>query len=161
LCVALFAGLFVVTDDTAAVEVAIGDTTVEVVAPTGYCPLDSSNWPESHLIDFTSSGIKKQGKRLAYFVDCERARTWNDGGSSKNEGDIIDYQSSLEFGDQNVTSAMLEELCAALRKHDDTNTGWFDIFMRTIKGAIKGRYGADDTTVTFIVMGYQNAACYV
>jgi hypothetical protein len=161
LCAALFAGLFIAFDETAAVEVAIGDTTIEAVAPTGHCPLDRRSWPESQLIDFTSSGIRKQGERLAYFVDCERARSWNEGGSSKNEGDVIDYQASLEFGDQNVTSTMLEGLCAALRKHDDTNTGWLDMFLRAIKSAFKAKYGADDSTLTFIVIGYENAACYV
>jgi hypothetical protein len=162
LCVVFLAGLFLALDDTAAVETTIGDTTIELVAPAGYCPLDSSGWPESQLIDFTSDGIKKQGERLGYFVDCERARSWHEGGSSKNEGDIVDYQASLEFRSQNVTSAMLAELCATLQKADDTTKGWLDIFLRAIKSAVKGRYGGEeDATLTYVVLGYEDTTCYV
>ena len=50
----------------------MGDTQIELVVPTSYCPLDRKHWPGSQLIDFTSDGIKNQGERLAYFVDCER-----------------------------------------------------------------------------------------
>ena len=87
LCVDFVAGAVLALDDAAAIEIAIADTKIELVAPTGYCPLDKSSWPESQLIDFTSDGIKRQGERLAYFVDCERVRSWLDRGSSKGPGD--------------------------------------------------------------------------
>jgi len=149
-------------DSAAAIEVAIGDTTIELVAPTGYCPLDRDSWPESQLIDFTSDGIKRQGERLAYFVDCERARTWHEGGSSKNVGDLVDYQASQSFRDQNATSAKLEELCATLRKDDDSSKGWLDIFVRAFKSAMKGRYGgAEDATLAYVVLVYEDPSCYV
>jgi hypothetical protein len=143
---ALFVSLFIALDDTAAVEIAIGDTTIELVAPTGYCPLDRNDWPESRLMDFTSDGIKRQGgERHAYFVDCERARSWHQGGSSKDVGDIVDYQESRNFRNQNVTSAMLEELCT-----------------KAFKSAFKGRYGgAEDTTLAYIVLVYEDTACYI
>jgi hypothetical protein len=162
LCVGFLAGLFLTLDDTVAVETAIDDTTIELVTPAGYCPLDKSDWPESRLIDFTSSGIKKQGERLAYFVDCERARSWHEGGSSKNDGDIVDYQASLEFRNQNVTGAMLEELCATLHKDDDTTKGWLDIFLNAFKSAIKGRYGGEeDSTLSYVVLGYEDPTCHI
>src|SRR5215475_10137430 len=119
LCAALFTGAFVVLDDAAAIEVAIDDAKIEVVAPTSYCPLDRKDWPEFGLVDFTSDGIKNQGERLAYFVDCERARSWREGGSGK-VGDIVDYQASLALRNQDVTSAMRKELCDTLRKDDDS-----------------------------------------
>jgi len=154
--------LLVALDDAAAVEIAIDDTTIELVAPTGYCPLDRNDWPESSLMDFTPDGIKRQGERHAYFVDCERARSWHQGGSSKDAGDIVDYQASQNFKNQNVTSAMLEELCTTLRKDDDSSKGWLDIFLKAFKSAFKGRYGgAEDTTLTHIVLVYEDTACYV
>jgi hypothetical protein len=160
---ALFVSLFIALDDTAAVEIAIGDTTIELVAPTGYCPLDRNDWPESRLMDFTSDGIKRQGgERHAYFVDCERARSWHQGGSSKDVGDIVDYQESQNFRNQNVTSAMLEELCTTLRKDDDSSKGWLDMFLKAFKSAFKGRYGgAEDTTLAYIVLVYEDTACYI
>jgi hypothetical protein len=159
---ALFVSLFIALDDTAAVEIAIDDTTIELVAPTGYCPLDRNDWPESQLMDFTSDGIKRQGERHAYFVDCERARSWHQGGSSKDVGDIVDYQASQNFKNQNVTSAMLEELCTKLRKDDDSSKGWLDMFLKAFKNAFKGRYGgAEDTTLAYIVLVYEDAVCYV
>jgi hypothetical protein len=182
LCVALFVGAVLARDDAAAIEIAIGDTKIELVAPTGYCPLDKSSWPESQLIDFTSDGIKRQGERLAYFADCERVRSWLERGSSKGLGDkdlgakdlgakdlgakdlgeIVDYQASLQLRDQNVTSARLEELCTTLRKGDDSSKGWFEIVLETIKGAVKGSYGgAEDSTVTYLVLGYEDPACHV
>ena len=162
LCVGFVAGLFFALDDSAAVETAIDGTTIELVAPTGHCPLDRNDWPDSRLIDFTSSGIKKQGERLGYFVDCERARSWHEGGSSKNDADIVDYQASLELRNQNVTDAMLEELCATLHKGDDTTKGWLDIFLNAFKSAIKGRYGGEeDSTLSYVVLGYEDTACYV
>ena len=162
LCVVSVVALFLAPDGTAAVETTIGGTAIELVAPAGYCPLDRSDWPESQLIDFTSDGIKKQGERLGYFVDCARAKSWHEGGSSKNEGDIVDYQASLGFRNQNVTSTMLEGLCATLRKDDDSSRGWLDIFLRAIKSAFKGRYGGeDDATLTYVVIGYEDTACYV
>jgi hypothetical protein len=162
LCVGLVAGLFFALDDLAAVETAIDDTTIELVAPTGYCPLDRNDWPESRLIDFTSSGIKKQGERLGYFVDCKQARSWHEGSNSKNEGDIVDYQASLEFRSENVTSTMLEEVCATLHKSDDTTKGWLEIFLNAIKSAIKGRYGGEeDSTLSYVVLGYEDTTCYV
>jgi len=162
LCVVCFVALFFALDDAAAVETTIGDTAIELVAPARYCPLDRSDWPESQLIDFTSDGIKKQGERLGYFVDCERARSWREGGGSKNEGDVVDYQASLEFRNQNVTSTTLEALCATLRKDDDSTRGWLDIFLRAIKSAFKGRYGGeDDATLTYVVIGYEDTTCYV
>jgi hypothetical protein len=173
----IFAGAFIALDDAAAIEIAIDDAKIELVAPTGYCPLDKSSWPESQLIDFTSDGIKRQGERLAYFVDCERARSWLERGSSKGLGDkdlggkdlggkdlgeIVDYQASLQLRDQNVTSARLEELCTTLRKGDDSSKGWFEIVLETIKGAVKGSYGgAEDSTVTYLVLGYEDPACHV
>jgi len=167
LCVAFFAGAVLALDDAAAIEIAIADTKIELVAPTGYCPLDKSSWPESQLIDFTSDGIKRQGERLAYFVDCERVRSGLERGSSKGLGDkdlgeIVDYQASLQLRDQNVTSARLEELCTTLRKGDDSSKGWFEIVLETIKGAVKGSYGgAEDSTVTYLVLGYEDPACHV
>jgi hypothetical protein len=167
LCVAFFAGAVLARDDAAAIEIAIADTKIELVAPTGYCPLDKSSWPESQLIDFTSDGIKRQGERLAYFVDCERVRSGLERGSSKGLGDkdlgeIVDYQASLQLRDQNVTSARLEELCTTLRKGDDSSKGWFEIVLETIKGAVKGSYGgAEDSTVTYLVLGYEDPACHV
>jgi len=182
LCVAFFAGAVLALDDAAAIEIAIDDTKIELVGPTGYCPLDKSSWPESQLIDFTSDGIKKRGERLAYFVDCERARSWHEDGSGKDRGDkdlghkdlghkdlghkdlgdIVDYQASLQLRDQNVTSAMLEKLCDTLRKGDDSSKGWFEIVLETIKGAVKGSYGgAEDTTVIYLVLGYEDPACRV
>ena len=167
LCVALFVGAVLARDDAAAIEIAIGDTKIELVAPTGYCPLDKSSWPESQLIDFTSDGIKRQGERLAYFVDCERVRSGLERGSSKGLGDkdlgeIVDYQASLQLRDQNVTSARLEELCTTLRKGDDSSKGWFEIVLETIKGAVKGSYGGtEDSTVTYLVLGYEDPACHV
>jgi hypothetical protein len=167
LCVAFFAGAVLALDDAAAIEIAIDDTKIELVAPTGYCPLDKSSWPESQLIDFTSDGIKRHGERLAYFADCERVRSWLDRGSSKGLGDkdlgeIVDYQASLQLRDQNVTSARLEELCITLRKGDDSSKGWFEIVLETIKGAVKGSYGgAEDSTVTYLVLGYEDQACHV
>jgi len=177
LCVAFFAGAVLALDETAAIEIAIDDTKIELVGPTGYCPLDKSSWPESQLIDFTSDGIKKRGERLAYFVDCERARSWHEDGSGKDRGDkdlghkdlghkdlgdIVDYQASLQLRDQNVTSAMLEKLCDTLRKGDDSSKGWFEIVLETIKGAVKGSYGgAEDTTVIYLVLGYEHPACHV
>ena len=161
LCVAFFAGAVLALDDAAAIEIAIDDTKIELVGPTGYCPLDKSSWPESQLIDFTSDGIKRQGERLAYFVDCERVQSWHEGGSGKDEGNIVDYQASLQLRDQNVTSAMLEKLCDTLRKGDDSSKGWFEIVLATIKGAVKGSYGAEDTTVTYLVIGYEDPACHV
>ena len=167
LCVAFFAGAVLALDDAAAIEIAIDDAKIELVAPTGYCPLDKSSWPESQLIDFTSDGIKRQGERLAYFADCERVRSWLERGSSKGLGDkdlgeIVDYQASLQLRDQNVTSARLEELCTTLRKGDDSSKGWFEIVLETIKGAVKGSYGgAEDSTVTYLVLGYEDPACHV
>ena len=163
----IFAGAFNTLDDAAAIEIAIDDAKIELVAPTSYCPLDKSSWPESQLIDFTSDGIKRQGERLAYFVDCERVRSWLERGSSKGLGDkdlgeIVDYQASLQLRDQNVTSAKLEELCTTLRKGDDSSKGWFEIVLETIKGAVKGSYGgAEDSTVTYLVLGYEDPACHV
>jgi hypothetical protein len=162
LCAALLVSIFIALDDTAAVEIAIDDTTIELVAPTGYCPLDRNDWPESRLVDFTADGIKKQGERHAYFVDCERARSWHQGGSSKDVGDVFDYQASQNFRNQNVTDAMLEELCATLRKDDDSNKGFFDIFLKAFKSAIKGRYGGgEDTTLAHVVLVYEDTACYI
>jgi hypothetical protein len=162
LCAAFFVGLVIALDDTAAVEIAIDDTKIELVAPTGYCPLDRNDWPESRLMDFTANGIKKQGERHAYFVDCERARSWHEGGSSKDVGDIVDYQASQNFRNQNVTSAMLEELCTTLRKSDDSSKGWLDLFLKAFKDAFKGRYGgAEDTTLAHIVLVYEDDVCYV
>ena len=162
LCAALFAGLFIALADAAAVEIAMGDTTIEAVAPTGYCPLDASDWPDIQPIDFTSDGIKRQGERLAYFVQCEQARSWHKGDGSKDPGEAVDYQASLNFRGQDVTSAMLKELCDTLRKGDDSSKGWLDIFLRAFKGAMKGRYGGEeDTTLAFVVFGHENTGCYV
>jgi len=167
LCVAFFAGAVLALDDAAAIEIAIDDTKIELVAPKGYCPLDKSSWPESQLMDFTSDGIKKRGERLAYLVDCERVQSWHEGGIGKDLGDkdlgnIVDYQASLQLRDQNVTSAMLEKLCDTLRKGDDSSKGWFEIVLETIKGAVKGSYGgAEDTTVIYLVLGYEDPACHV
>src|SRR5712691_7223770 len=80
---AFFVGAFIALDETAAIEIAIDDTRIELVGPKGYCPLDKSSWPESQLTDFTSDGIKRQGERLAFFVDCERAGSWLVGDSGK------------------------------------------------------------------------------
>jgi hypothetical protein len=161
LCSVLLA-LFLAPDRAAAVEIAIDDTTIELIAPTDYCALDRDDWPESGLVDFTSEGIKRQGERLAYFVQCEQARSWHKGDGSTDAGEAVDYQASLNFRGQDVTSAMLKELCATLRKGDDSSKGWLDIFLRAFKGAMKGRYGgAEDTTLAYVVFGHETTGCYI
>jgi len=161
LCAALFAGAFIAVDEAAAFEIAIDDTNIELVGPKGYCPLEQKDWPEFLLIDFTSKGIKKQGERLAYFVDCERARSWREGGSGK-VGDIVDYQASLALRNQDVTSAMRKELCDTLRKDDDSSKGWVAIFIRAFRTAMKGRHGgAEDSTLAYVVLGDEDTGCYV
>ena len=161
LCAALFVAAVIALDDAAAIEVAIGDTKIELVAPTGYCPLERKDWPEGQLMDFTADGIKRQGERLAYLVDCDRARSWHEGGS-KGVSDIADYQASPQFGDENVTSAMLRELCAAARKHDDSTKGWFGIFVSAMKSVVKGKHGGtEDSMLAHVVMRYENPACYL
>jgi hypothetical protein len=149
-------------DDAAAVDTAteIDDTKIELVVPKGACALDRGDWPQTQLVDFTPDGIKSQGERLAYFVDCERARSWREGGSSKDVGDVVDYQASQQLRDRNVTNAMVEELCDTLHKHDDSTKGWFELAVKAIKGAVMGRYGGD-TTLTYLVLGYEDDACYV
>jgi hypothetical protein len=162
LCTALLVGAFIALDETAAIETVIDDTKIELVVPTGYCPLDRKDWPESRPIDFTSDGIKKQGERLAYLVDCERARSWREGGSSKDVGHVVDYQASLELRSRNVTRAMLEELCATLRTGDDSSKGWVDMFLTAMKSIVMGKYGgAEDITLSYVVLRYQHPACYV
>lgn len=158
----IFAGAFITPGDAAAVEIAIelDDTRIELVPPKGYCPLERSDWPRSQLVDFTSGGIKNQGERLAYLVDCERARSWHEGGSSKDARDVIDYQASPQLKGQNVTDAMVEELCATLHKHDDSSKGWFEQAVKAIKGAFIGRYGGDSTLI-YLVLGYEDDACYI
>jgi hypothetical protein len=158
----IFASAFIAIDDAAAVEMAIeiDDTRIELAAPKGHCPLDRKDWPQSQLVDFTSDGIKSQGERLAYLVDCERARSWHEGGSGKDVGDVVDYQVSPQLKGQNVTDAMVEELCDNLQKHDDSSKGWFELFVKAIKGAVIGRYGGD-STLTYLVLGYEDDACYI
>src|SRR5262249_5676073 len=67
---------------------------------------------------------------------------------------------SPQLKGQNVTDAMVEELCATLHKHDDSSKGWFELAVQAIKGAFAGRYGGD-STVIFLVLGYEDDACYV
>jgi hypothetical protein len=163
LCVILFVGAFIALDETAAaVEIAIDDTKIELVGPAGYCPLDRKDWPKSQPIDFTPDGIKNQGERLAYFVDCERVGSWHEGSSSEDAGNMLDYQASLNFRDQNVTRAMLKELCAALRKADDSAKGLATVIFNAMKNAVLGRFGGgEDTTLTYGVLGYEDTGCYV
>jgi hypothetical protein len=161
LCTALFAGAFITLDEPAAIEIATGDTQIELFVPTSHCPLDRKGWPESQLIDFTSDGIKNQGERLAYFVDCERLRSW-EGGGSEDLGDIVDYQASPDFRNQNVTRAMLKELCTTLHKDDDGNKGWVVLFWKVIKSAAMGAFGtAEDKPLTHVVLDYDDTGCYV
>ncbi|MGB8398889.1 hypothetical protein [Bradyrhizobium sp.] len=149
-------------DEPAAIEIAIGDTQIELVVPTGYCPLDRKRWPETQLIDFTSDGIKNQGERLAYFADCERLRSWHEGGGGEDVGDIVDYQASPDFRSQNVTGAMLKELCTTLHKDGDGNKGWVAIFWKMIKGAAMGAFGAaEDKPLIYVVLDYDDTGCYV
>jgi hypothetical protein len=162
LCAALFVGAFIALDEAAAVEIAIDDTKIELVGPAGYCPLDRKDWPKSQLVDFTSDGIKNQGERLGYFVDCERVGSWHEGSSSEDAGNMLDYQTSLNFRDQNVTRAMLKELCAGLRKDDDSAKGMATVVFNAMKNAVLGRFGGgEDTTLTYGVLGYEDTGCYV
>ena len=158
----LSVGVFITFDTAAAVEITIeiDDARIELIAPKGYCPLDRSDWPQSQLIDFTADGIKRQGDRLAYLVDCERARSWHEGGSGKDVGNVVDYQASPQLRDQNVTNTMLEELCTILHKGDDSSKGWFEVVLNAIKGAVAGTYEGD-STLTYVVLGYEDKACYV
>ena len=57
---------------------------------------------------------------------------------------------------------MLKELCATLRKGDDSSKGWFDIFLTAMKSIVMGKYGgAEDSTLTYVVLRYEDPACYV
>src|SRR5262249_786992 len=142
--------------DAAAIETAIeiDNARIELVEPKGHCSLERSDWPKSQLVDFTPDGIKYQGERLAYFVDCERARSWHEGGSSKEVGAVVDYQTAPKSEAQKGRNAMGKELGDPLHKHDDSSKGWFELALQTLKGAVVGRYGGD-TTLTFLVLGYE------
>jgi hypothetical protein len=161
LCVALFVAACAALDETAAIDTTIDDTKIKLTAPTGYCPLEPKDWPEFQLVDFTSDGIKNQGERLGYFVDCERAQSWHEG-SSKDVRDIVEYQTSLAFRSQSVTPAMLSNLCATLHENDDSAKGWIALLLKMIKSSSIGRFGgAEDSTATYIVVGYENTGCYI
>jgi hypothetical protein len=150
-----------VLDEAAAIEATIDDTTIELVAPTDYCPLERKDWPEFQLVDFTPQGIKNQGERLGYFVDCERAKSWHESGS-KDVRDIVDYQTSLALTEQSVTPAMLRDLCTTLRADDDSTKGWFAIFLKAIKGYAKKKLRpAEDSTITYMVLGYEDTGCHI
>jgi hypothetical protein len=162
LCIALFVGAFIVLDETSAIEIAVDDTKIELVAPAGYCPLDRKGWPKSRLVDFTSDGIKNQGERLGYFVDCELVRSSREGSSSDDAESMLDYQSSLNFGDRNVTRAMLKELCTTLGKSDDSTKGVVAVVLNAMKSALMGRFGGEeDITLTYGVLRFEDTGCYV
>jgi hypothetical protein len=83
-------------------------------------------------------------------------------GGSKDVRDIVDYQTSLALTDQSVAPATLRDLCATLRDDDDSTKGWIDIFLKAIKSyARKGRGSAEDSTITYLVFGYENTGCYI
>jgi hypothetical protein len=57
---------------------------------------------------------------------------------------------------------MLKELCAALRKADDSAKGLATVIFNAMKNAVLGRFGGgEDTTLTYGVLGYEDTGCYV
>lgn len=113
-CLAL-AGAFVISHQAGALEVAIGQTKIELVGPKDFCPLDKKHSLDSQVINLTQQTVQGRNELLAIFVDCARLASWHDG-KIDDLGDTFDFQVSLRAKNVNANKAAVTDICGAFRK---------------------------------------------
>jgi len=100
----------------AAVEVNVGQTKLELLAPKGFCPLERSVPIDSGLIDIMQQAVQGRNEVLAAFAECGRLKAWR-AGEAEDAGDVFSYVVSLKVKD--VTASVkthVSSSCALLRK---------------------------------------------
>jgi hypothetical protein len=109
-------GLFIaiVTQQSKAVEVSVGELQINLAAPKGYCPLEKENPAEGQMIAAMQQAIRNE--ELAAFVPCDRLKAWREG-KTNDIGNTADYQLSLNAKDKILSPLLvIPSVCAEFRK---------------------------------------------
>jgi len=98
-----------------ALEVAIGQTKIELVGPKDFCPLDKNHSLDSQAINLIQQTVQGRNELLAVFIDCARLADWHDG-KTDDIGDTFEFQVSLTAKNVNANKASVTDICSVLRK---------------------------------------------
>jgi hypothetical protein len=103
------------------IEIVIDDTKIELVVPDKLLSARQEGLaPNPGLSISHRTGSRNRASGLPILSIASGPGLGRRAAAAKTFGDVVDYQVSLELRSQNVTRAMLKELCATLRKGDDS-----------------------------------------
>jgi len=154
-------GALVITDRAGALEVAIGQTKIELVGPNDFCPLDKEHSLDSQVISWTQQSVQGRNEVLAVFIDCARLADWHDG-KTDDLGETVDFQVSLKAKTVNANRRAVTDICAALRQKGDEITKTAEGVMAINVEAIKEFAGkiAFDALQPYGVLHEDDTGCY-
>jgi hypothetical protein len=106
----------IISQQSKAVAVTVGEVQINLAAPKGYCPLDKRNPAESQVLDAMQQVNQGRTEELGAFAQCERLKAWRDV-KADDLGNTADYQVSLNMKDRRLSAEReIPGMCATFRK---------------------------------------------
>jgi len=101
-----------------AADVRIGDVSLHLPPPPGYCEMDAVLASDAPLIARMHTTLTKTGNRLlAMSADCAELKEWRDG-RKQALGHVAEYQTVLSFENQTLPDTpenVLKSYCSGMR----------------------------------------------
>ena len=100
-----------------ALEVAVGDTRINLAGPKGYCAMDKKNPTDREMLAASQELLKGRIELLAVYASCDRLASWR-AGKIESPGDSAQYQISLQNKPkQFAAEAIIPAICTEFRKN--------------------------------------------
>jgi len=100
-----------------ALEVAVGDTRINLAGPKGYCAMDEKNPIDRETLTTVQELLKGTNVLLAIYASCDRLASFR-ARKIENPGDTAQYQISVKNKPkQFAAETIIPALCAEFRKN--------------------------------------------
>jgi hypothetical protein len=97
----------------------IGQTTIALTLPAGYCEIDATKNPDKRLYDTVRAVLPASNTLLLMMGDCAELDAWHTG-KRKTLDSQAQYQTLTRMmGDETVPTELIKQTCEALRAQGD------------------------------------------
>lgn len=103
------------TSGAMSAEATIGDVSINLPTPVGFCELIDREPSDKRLIDYAADRVAKGGNKiLGISADCQQLVDWR-AGKRKTLDDYAQYHTPISTMKESVPAAGIKETCTVLR----------------------------------------------